>query len=89
MSDKSTVEAYIAIDRCPVHGYYAVCVGERNGDGSGHGTRLTPSKCCGRWDEVRSWPLTVADCDSIIYEVEAIKKSIKRRDTRKIKSRGK
>ena len=68
--------AYLAIDRCPVHGYYAVCVGEKDADGNGHGTRLTPSKCCGQWSEVRSWPLTIELCDSIVYEVEAMKEQI-------------
>ena len=39
---------YLAIRRCENHGYYAVTAEyEQQG-----GRRLTPSKCCGRWDLV-------------------------------------
>jgi len=26
------------------------------------GTRLTPSKCCGQWDEVKRFPMTANSC---------------------------
>lgn len=43
----------LSIDRCPTHGFYAICVGDGNG-----GRRLTPSKCCGSWTECKSWSFT-------------------------------
>lgn len=45
---------FITIDRCPRHrDFWAVCIGDGH-----YGVRLTPSKCCGRWDEVRKWSLS-------------------------------
>ena len=29
-----------------------------NDEDKGFGTRLTPHKCCGRWDMVKAWKLT-------------------------------
>lgn len=44
----------LAIYRCPEHReFFAVILD----DDEGVGTRVTPSKCCGRWDLVRSWPI--------------------------------
>ena len=43
-------KATLSIDQCPIHKFWAIAV---NVDS--HGTRLTPSKCCGRWREVRVW----------------------------------
>lgn len=45
-------EVYLGIYRCP-HGCMAICVDPI--DGSSGGTRLTPGKCCGRWDLVKQW----------------------------------
>jgi hypothetical protein len=44
----------LTIDRCPDHGFWAICVD----DGDGGGTRVTPSKCCGRWDREHAWKLS-------------------------------
>lgn len=46
-------EYALTISRCPIHGYQAITL-----DGNGHGVRLTPSKCCGRWDTVTAWKLS-------------------------------
>lgn len=43
---------YLAINQCPTHGYWAITV-----EGDETGERITPSKCCGRWDTVKRWPL--------------------------------
>lgn len=50
----------LSIDRCPTHNFYAICVGDDDG-----GKRLTPSKCCGRWDRVRAWSRTPAQLRDI------------------------
>lgn len=43
----------IGIYRCPVHrNFLAVVVGD-----GGSGSRITSSKCCGRWDVVQEWTL--------------------------------
>ena len=46
----------LAINRCPVHGWWAVTIE----DGSG-GVRVTPSKCCGRWDTVKALHMSERD----------------------------
>lgn len=43
----------LAIYRCPSHGWYAIAVEDERG-----GRRITPSKCCGSWDIVKSWYLS-------------------------------
>lgn len=43
----------LTINRCPAHGWWSISV-----DDDGGGVRVTPSKCCGRWDEVKTFPLT-------------------------------
>ena len=58
----------ISICRCPIHGFWSISV-----DGDSSGIRVTPSKCCGRWDEIHSWPLSESMCDEIIEEISAAK----------------
>ncbi len=43
----------LAINRCPTHGFWSISV-----DTATTGVRLTPSKCCGRWDTVHAWTLS-------------------------------
>lgn len=43
---------YLAINQCPTHGYWAITV-----EDNVSGERITPSKCCGRWDTVKRWPI--------------------------------
>lgn len=54
----------LAINRCP-HGVFSVTI-----DGDGSGVRITPSKCCGRWDLVKSWPLSKREWDEIVNEIQ-------------------
>ena len=46
----------LVINQCPQHGYWAITVD----DGSG-GIRVTPGKCCGRWDAVKAFRLSARD----------------------------
>mgnify|MGYP001065312806 CR=1 FL=1 len=62
---------YLAICKCPAHNFYAVTIDDENGCG----TRVTPSKCCGRWDTVKRWPITESMADSLLEEVAAAKES--------------
>lgn len=48
---------YLAILQCPRHPtFYALAIEDED-----LGTRLTPSKCCGRWETVHRWPLHTLD----------------------------
>lgn len=55
----------LAIRKCP-HGTYSICIDDEDGSG----TRLTPSKHCGRWDMVADWPLTPALAEQIVTELQ-------------------
>lgn len=45
----------LAIYRCPVHhDFLSIMVDDSD---TGAGTRITSSKCCGRWKLARSFPL--------------------------------
>ena len=54
----------LGVYRCPVHrDFLSVSV---DYPASGLGTRVTPSKCCGRWEAVKTWPLGVPAWQEII-----------------------
>lgn len=53
MSQKPKPKRTLGVHRCPTHGFFAICVNDEHG-----GERVTPSKCCGRWDTEREWALT-------------------------------
>lgn len=55
---------HLSVNQCP-HGVYSVSI-----DGDRTGTRITPSKCCGRWDESQSWPLTEEMTRMIVSEIQ-------------------
>lgn len=56
----------LSICQCPVHrNFWMVSI-----DGDGSGTRLTPSKCCGSWREVRSWKMTGKELRRMANEIE-------------------
>lgn len=59
----------LTINRCP-HGTYAISV-----DDDGGGTRVTPSKCCGRWDVIKEWDLTDSMADEIIEQMHVAKEA--------------
>lgn len=52
---------YIAIMRCPSHGYWALNIEEENGCG----TRITSPKCCGSWTTLNRWPIAKIDFNEI------------------------
>lgn len=56
----------LTIENCP-HGVFAVSLDD--GDKS-RGVRLSPQKCCGRWDRVKAWPMTAANLRAIAEELE-------------------
>lgn len=63
----------LSIDKCPHHGWLAICIN----DSDGGGTRLTPSKCCGRWDTVKAWPLDARMCRDAIEELSTVLEELK------------
>ena len=57
---------YIEVCRCPIHQeFWALMISDESG-----GVRLTRSKCCGRWDVVKRWPLYESFGREIINEIE-------------------
>ena len=55
---------YLTIDKCP-HGTYSVSLMDDDG-----GVRLTPSKCCGRWDEIKRWSMTPKQLREMANELQ-------------------
>lgn len=55
----------LVIARCPTHGFWAVTI-----DAENSGTRVTPGKCCGRWDTVHQWKLSPREWRSLAHECE-------------------
>lgn len=48
----------LSINQCPEHkSFYSIHVD----DGNGQGTRVTGSKCCGRWHQIMGWTLNERD----------------------------
>jgi len=72
---------YLAINHCPKHDFYSICIE----DEEGCGTRLTPSKCCGMTEPLRftktktrfptpvRWKLNKSLIDEIIDELSAVR----------------
>jgi hypothetical protein len=58
--------AKLSINQCPDHGFWSVSIDSDNGGG----TRITPGKCCGRWQVVKSWKLGYDDWHELINEAE-------------------
>lgn len=68
---------YLAIRQCPSHrDYYSV-----NVEDDDTGERVTPSKCCGRWDLLRRWPIDDFMRESILNALE-VKVPLKRKAKR-------
>lgn len=42
----------MSIMECRAHGYVALSIDDENG-----GLRITPQKCCGSWNTIKSWPI--------------------------------
>ena len=55
----------LSLNRCPNHGTFSVSL-----DSGRSGTRLTSAKCCGRWVEVQSWPMSIPDLKRAEKEIQ-------------------
>ena len=61
----------LSINRCPIHAdFWAICLDWRTAKGDGHGTRLTPSKCCGRWETIKQFKVSAIDLRCMIEACE-------------------
>lgn len=59
----------LEICQCPVHTeFWSVCIGDE-----GMSTRLTPSKCCGRWRTIKTWNITSGLAEEAIRLFEEAK----------------
>lgn len=60
---------YLSIDQCPNHPeFVAIAV-----DSDAGGTRITPSKCCGRWTTVKRWAIDERMADEMIAQMQQAK----------------
>jgi hypothetical protein len=73
---------YLAINRCPIHrDFLSVAIEEEDGGG----TRITPSKCCGRWETLKRWPLEESQWLTVASLAKtAARKSVTPRKTWKV-----
>lgn len=55
----------LVINKCPTHGYWSVSIDDEHG-----GTRVTRSKCCGRWDTVKEFTLSQSDWQELAMLAE-------------------
>lgn len=63
---RSFVSYRLVVNRCPVHPhFFSVSIDDDTG-----GYRVTPSKCCGRWNVVASWPLAQDDWRELATRAE-------------------
>lgn len=65
----------LAINVCQDHGVWAISIDDESG-----GIRLTDGKCCGRWEVVKSWPLTHRLAEAIIVETQCARNADERQD---------
>jgi len=74
MTQPTTFKPVLAVNQCSIHGWLGVFIGTYEPDCSVQGsTRLTPSKCCGRWDrDLKYWVLSRSDLVAIIEEATAL-----------------
>jgi hypothetical protein len=69
------MEKILAINQCPEHGFYSISLDDERG-----GLRLTPSKCCGRWQMVKSWRMNAKQLRAIVNELECAVEELERED---------
>ena len=65
---RQTENYFLCFNECPKHAYKSVSVDLIRADGSGHGTRVTSSKCCGSWTTVRKWMLSASEWKTLADE---------------------
>jgi hypothetical protein len=59
------MKRYLAINQCPVHKFWSITLDDESG-----GIRLTPSKCCGRWDTIKQFSMSITDLREVITACE-------------------
>jgi len=60
---------YLALNRCPIHPDFLSVVLE---DEDGSGVRMTPAKCCGRWETVTRWPIDKQMAEDFIDQMHDV-----------------
>ena len=64
MSNKT---AYLTVSRCRNHPFnFAVSLDTEEGVG----TRLSPNKCCGWWEDLVKWAMTPKELREIVNTIE-------------------
>ena len=77
---RQTENYFLCFNECPKHSYKSVSVDLIRADGSGHGTRVTPSKCCGSWSTVRKWMLSASEWKVLADEARRAQRLAARRE---------
>lgn len=54
----------LTLNRCP-HGVEMLSLDDSNG-----GVNLTGQKCCGRWNVVKTWPMTASNLERAAAELK-------------------
>jgi len=70
VSEKAT----LVINQCPIHKFWAVTID----DDDGSGIRVTPSKCCGRWDTVKAFALSEQEWRELAEAAQVAAEKVKR-----------
>lgn len=69
----------LSIYRCSIHQeFWAISLDNQDERGNGTGTRLTPSKCCGRWNTVKSFRMNKDDLEGMVGECQSILDEMKK-----------
>ena len=61
----------LALNNCPNHGTKMVSI-----DSNGTGIRVAGSKCCGRWQVIKEWPLTAQQWRELAEEANAVAEAL-------------
>lgn len=76
---------YLCINECPKHRYRSISIDIIRADGTGYGTRVTPSKCCGSWTTVKKWPLSAFEWKQLADEARKAQRAGARRASQESK----
>lgn len=75
------LEFWLAVYRCPNHpDFLSIHLDETENGEDSTGTRLTPGKCCGRWDRVTRWRLTETMAEAAVEELTVALEEIRAQD---------
>lgn len=53
----------LTLNCCP-HGIKMISIDDQRG-----GTNLTGQKCCGRWNVIKEWPMSIKQLKLVAYEI--------------------